>query len=123
MSLVSLSLEEAVPLLPALACWSKIGIDRAPDGTFVRTRRDGAREAPQFSRATNGARNSRKTGDHFGVLGTAGGMAEVAVELEIARLDAGRGQRLDDIRRDLWWKQRVGAAATPPASIISTWRG
>src|SRR5215831_10469749 len=37
-------------------------------------------------------------------------MAEIAVELEITRLDPGRGQRLDDIGRDLWWKQRVGAA-------------
>src|SRR5437762_12749312 len=37
-------------------------------------------------------------------------MVEVAVELEIPRLDPGRGQRLDDIGRDLWWKQRVGAA-------------
>src|SRR5208337_1911079 len=46
----------------------------------------------------------------FGVLGAAGRMAEIAVELEIARLDPGRGQRLDDIGRDLWWKQRVGAA-------------
>ena len=46
----------------------------------------------------------------FGVLGAAGGMAEIAVELEITRLDTGRGQGLDDIGRDLWWKQRVGAA-------------
>src|SRR6516165_694239 len=37
-------------------------------------------------------------------------MAELAVELEVTRLDPGRGQRLDDIGRDLWWKQRVGAA-------------
>ena len=37
-------------------------------------------------------------------------MAEIAVELEIARLDPGCGQGLDDIGRDLWWKQRVGAA-------------
>src|ERR1700751_5022120 len=46
----------------------------------------------------------------FGVLGAARGMAEIAVELEIARLDPGRGQGLDDIGRDLWWKQRVSAA-------------
>jgi len=46
----------------------------------------------------------------FGVLGTAGGVAEIAVELEIARLDAGSAQRLDDIARDLWWKKRIGAA-------------
>src|SRR5215471_16614647 len=44
------------------------------------------------------------------MLGAAGGVAEIAVELEIARLDPGRGQGLDDIGRDLWWKQRVGAA-------------
>src|SRR6516165_6014046 len=37
-------------------------------------------------------------------------MAEIAVKLEVARLDPGRGQSLDDIGRDLWWKQRVGAA-------------
>ena len=37
-------------------------------------------------------------------------MAEIAVELEIARLDPGRGQGLDDIGRNLWWKQRVGTA-------------
>jgi len=44
------------------------------------------------------------------MLGAAGGMAEIAVELEIARRDPGRGQGFDDIGRDLWWKQRVGAA-------------
>src|SRR5215471_151472 len=44
------------------------------------------------------------------MLGAARGMAEIAVELEIARLDPGCGQRLDDIGRDLWWKERVGAA-------------
>src|SRR5215470_12186251 len=37
-------------------------------------------------------------------------MAEIAVEFEIARLDPGCGQGLDDIGRDLWRKQRVGAA-------------
>ena len=36
-SLVNVSLEETVPLLPALACWSKIGIDRAPEEAVVRT--------------------------------------------------------------------------------------
>src|SRR6516165_7911621 len=46
----------------------------------------------------------------FSMLGAAGGVAEIAVELEIARLDPGRGQGLDDIGRDLWWKKRVGAA-------------
>ena len=30
-----------------------------------RLRRDGAGEAPQFSRASSGARNSRNTGDHL----------------------------------------------------------
>jgi hypothetical protein len=37
-------------------------------------------------------------------------MAEIAVEVEIARLDPGRGLGLDDIGRDLWWEERVGAA-------------
>src|SRR5947209_6098714 len=46
----------------------------------------------------------------FGVFGAAGRMAEIAVELEIARLGPGRGQRLDDTGRDLWREQRVGAA-------------
>jgi hypothetical protein len=34
-------------------------------------------------------------------------MAEIAVELEIARLDSARGQCLDGIARDLWREQRV----------------
>jgi hypothetical protein len=34
-----------------------------------RLRRDGAGEAPQFSRASSGARNSRNTGDHLACSG------------------------------------------------------
>jgi len=34
-----------------------------------RLRRDGGGEAPQFSRATSGARNSRNTGDHLACSG------------------------------------------------------
>src|SRR5215468_8164317 len=36
-------------------------------------------------------------------------MTGIAIELEIARLDPGPGQGLDDIGPDLWWKERVGA--------------
>jgi hypothetical protein len=71
--------------------------------------------APQLAARRPGRSASIQPGDQwsqelaqnrrpFGVLGAARRMAEVAVELEIARLDAGRGQGLDDIRRDLWWK-------------------
>ena len=58
MLLANVSLEEPVPCLPPLACWSKIGIDRAGGGLR-------ASASPQFSRATNGARNSCNTGDHL----------------------------------------------------------
>ena len=47
---------EGVLALPALA-------------SLHRLRRDGGGEAPQFSRATSGARNSRNTGDHLACSG------------------------------------------------------
>src|SRR5438270_649799 len=46
----------------------------------------------------------------FGVFRAARRMAEIAVELEIARRDPGGVQRLDDRRCDLWREQRVAAA-------------
>jgi len=46
----------------------------------------------------------------FGVLGAARGVPHIAVELEIARLDAGFLQRLDDGGRDLRREQRVAAS-------------
>jgi hypothetical protein len=47
-------------------------------------------------------------------------MAEIAVELEIARLDAGLGQAPDDIGRDLRREQRVGAAQDVRHRMYST---
>ena len=105
------------PSLPGVSEKPRIGgsptVIRATQQKSPRVRlRDAAELAAKrlSSAGPQAAPKTRATPATFGVLGTTGGMAEIAVELEKARLDPRSGQGLDDIGRDRWWKQRVGAA-------------